>query len=195
MHDVHQRACLRRNLNLDVGDHYGIMGGWMAVFERTSGDVFTGTCAYFRATRSRAQMTLWQSFSQYARRVTSLPHFPDPDPNHVTPRYPDDSVGCGLSKVCVAWLEFDSSSYTCTPETRKFDSFLGNVLSPQRILDLAEKYGVGLPPPSPPPIVPHPPPPPSPPYAATPCSLPALHAKLRHTSRFDFVVAQADAFV
>jgi hypothetical protein len=134
----------------------------------------TGACALFLAARSQFQYTLWHSFFEHARRVTTIAHFETavPREEHVAVARPPEGVDCAFDYVaplveiaderrrvdwraCVWWSEFQHDAQdelACSP-----DRDGANVLSPAEILAQLREAKIGYPPPSPPP----PPPPPS----------------------------------
>ena len=155
----------------------GAMGIWLHT--TTENSVALGDCLIFLATRSRQQHTLWRSFSRFAQTVTTLPHYESIADDAFARRFPDDTQACGSEyDSCVYWNEFDSaasespqSAYFCKPQND-----LTNVLTPVKLVELANNDTIGFPPPSPPsPLPPFPPaPPPPPPMVCSALNLPSL---------------------
>ena len=132
-----------------------------------------GDCSLFLAARSTFQHTLWDSFFEHARRVTTIGHFETAVPNkdHVAVARPPTGEDCNFDhqtfggtasagntdttwRACVWWSEFQSDvqdELACSP-----DRDGSNVLSPNELLANLRDSRISYPPPSPPP-----PPPPS----------------------------------
>ncbi len=144
---------------------HGMLAVWNQVHDKselvnTLGDPVPtgGECLVFRVVRNKVQKQLWTSFAAHAKAVTSLSHFVPPDA--ITHHTPDNTRDCVWeAEVCFFWSEFNGGTYNCRPEHD-----LSNVLTPERLLELAKDNQLRFPPPSPPPPVDEeqvPPPPPA----------------------------------
>ena len=122
--------------------------GMLAVWKQWPSATIYGECLIFRVVRTPVQQQLWTSFAAHARAVTSLPHFAPPDA--VAHRTPANSQDCVWgSNVCFFWSEFNGATYNCRPEHD-----LSNVLTPEKLLQIARDNKLRFPPPSPPPPLP-----------------------------------------
>ena len=99
----------------------------------------TGACVLFLAARSQQQFTLWSSFFEHARRVTTIGHYETaiPSANHVAIARPASGIDCDFDftpptvaspddsqrvdwRVCLWWSEFShdvQDELTCSPDT------------------------------------------------------------------------------
>ena len=139
-----------------------LLGGMMGVWQKTDGS--NGDCGLFRASRFKQQLTLWQSFYEWAGTLTALPHYAPLQDDALASRVPFDGADCASGTNCIFWHEFDfgenrPNNYMCKP-----NNDMSNVLTPIILMKEAELAGVSHPPPSPPspsaPLPPRPPPPP-----------------------------------
>lgn len=126
-----------------------------------------GTCSLFFATRDQQQLTLWQSYFEYARRILDIGHFDKalpsdsnsalarpPSGTDCRPELQGDVGDTGIDshpnwRVCLYWSEFlsdDDNDLGCSP-----DSEGSNVLTPTKILATLRESKLTYPPPSPPP--------------------------------------------
>ena len=144
------------------------------LYSDDSTEIAIGTCSLFLASRTGFQHTLWDSFFEHARRVTTIAHFETavPNSNHIALSRPPAGLDCNFRhstvggaaasatntdttwRACVWWSEFQSDvqdELACSP-----DRDGSNILTPNKLLSDLRASGISYPPPSPPP----PPPPP-----------------------------------
>ena len=131
-----------------------------------------GTCALFLAARDVTQQTLWNSFFEHARRVTTIAHYATalPEKVAIATSQPASGVDCDPTidprtlpqgdtttswRTCVWWSEFatdPTDELACSPGVDG-----ENIITPKVMLSALRASGISYPPPSPPP----PPPPPN----------------------------------